>query len=423
MTSLKRRLTLSVRICLLIGLLFCIVLVVRQGVGAWYFRQSWPEAVQTAIRWDPDNPQYFAALANLMHFYADSGDPQDIVSSCETATRLSPYSAQYWADLGAAYDWAGRSDDALRAFERARQLFPNSPEINWRLANFYVRIGKTSEGLRALQKVLLGDGAARRQVFVLATGATRDTRAILDQMLPPRANIFFDYLNFLIAAGDMDAAGQVWTRVLELNLPFDSRQAFPYLDALVQHREPGRLTEVWSALARRFPAQIRPHGDGRDVIINGSFEFEILNGGLDWRVTPVEGAIVSLDSQTAFDGVRSFRIEFDGTRNLDYVHVFQYVPVKPNTAYRFSGYLRVKDMTTDSGPRFQVLDAYDRQKLFSPAPGLVGTSEWSEQRLEFKTGADTRLLIVRVARPQSHKFDNRIAGTLWIDYVSLTSQE
>jgi hypothetical protein len=50
---------------------------------------------------------------------------------------------------------------------------------------------------------------------------------------------------------------------------------------------------------------------------------------------------------------------------------------------------------------------------------MVGTSGWFSQQLEFETNADTRLLIVRVARPPSNKLDNQISGTVWIDRVSL----
>src|ERR1700693_2226240 len=130
-----------VRTCLVVGLLLCIVLAGRQGIGAWYFRKSSPQAIETAMKWDAGNPEYYDALATLTHLYAESGDPADIVRLYETATRLSPSGAQYWADLGSAYDWAGRPKDAVRALNRAQELFPNSPDINWRLANFYVRAG------------------------------------------------------------------------------------------------------------------------------------------------------------------------------------------------------------------------------------------------------------------------------------------
>jgi hypothetical protein len=241
-------------------------------------------------------------------------------------------------------------------------------------------------------------------------------------MLPLRSSVFFDYLNFKMGAGDVMAAEQVWLRLLQLKLPFDLPQAFPHLDALIQRREPDRLVAAWSALAERFPAQIRPLISSPNLVTNGSFEHDILNGGLDWRVVPVEGAVVSLDSQDAFEGTRALRIEFNGKRNLDYGHVFQYVAVQPNTRYRFSSAIRMKGVTTDSGPRFQVFDAFDTGNLLQSTENIVGTSGWSSQLLEFKTRADTRLLVVRLARPPSNKLDNQISGTIWIDQVSLTPE-
>jgi hypothetical protein len=109
---------------------------------------------------------------------------------------------------------------------------------------------------------------------------------------------------------------------------------------------------------------------------NGDFENEILNGGLDWRVSPVEGAVVSVDSLTFFDGAHLFKIDFDGKHNLNYHHVFQYVPVKPNTRYRFMGYVGAREVTTDSGLRFEIYDTYDRHKLLLSTQNVLGTSSW-----------------------------------------------
>jgi hypothetical protein len=132
--------------------------------------------------------------------------------------------------------------------------------------------------------------------------------------------------------------------------------------------------------------------------------------------------VVSVDYQDFAEGSRALRIKFSGTRNLDYGHVYQYVAVQPNTRYRFSGAIRVKGVTTDSGPRFQVFDAFDMGKLFQSTESMVGTSGWSSQQIEFKTKSDTHLLIVRVARVPSGKLDNQIGGTAWIDRVSLTPE-
>jgi hypothetical protein len=403
------------------SLLLFIYLGARRAVGAWCFRQGSPDAIQTAMRWDPTNPEYYDALGTLMHLYTDGGDSNEIVQLYQSATRLSPHDGQFWADLGDGYDWAGRSPEALDAFQNARRLFPNSPEINWRLANFYVREGKIREALHTLRMVLLEDGTAARRVFTLATNATRDRVAILE-MLPPQAPVFFDYLNFRIEKGDIAGAEEVWARVLRQNLPFDLREAFPYFDALIQHKELGQLSETWSALAQRFPAQIQRVAPSSNPITNSSFEFDILNGGFDWRVMPAAGAVVGLDSVGAFEGSRALRITFDGSRNIEYGHVFQFVPVQANTRYRFSSHIRVQGITTDSGPRLQVCDAYNMGHLFVSTENLVGTSGWSEQHDEFTTPADTRLLLVRLIRPVSNRLDNQIAGTVWIDNVRLNAE-
>lgn len=417
-----RLFSLSIRIGLLFGLLFCIYMAARRGVGDWYFRQGSPASIQAAIKWDGDNPQYYDALGTLTHFYGNTRDLNASVAFYENATRRSPYDAHFWSDLGAAYDWAGRTNDALSAFERAIRLFPNSPEINWRFANFAFRTHRIPEGLQALRIVLRGTTPAHRDVFLLADRATRDIGAILEEMLPLQASTFFDYLNFQIETGNMIAAEQVWKRTLQLKLPFDLREAFPYLDALIQHKEPGRLAAAWASLAERFPEEIRPRTNAPNLITNGGFEFDILNGGLDWRVIPIEGAVVSMDSQDFVEGSKALRIEFNGKHNLDYEHTFQYVVVQPNTRYRFSGSLRAKGITTDSGPRFQIFDAFELGNLFVSTENVVGTTGWLPQQVEFRTKADTHLLVVRIARPASTKLDNQISGTVWIDQVTLTAE-
>jgi hypothetical protein len=157
--------------------------------------------------------------------------------------------------------------------------------------------------------------------------------------------------------------------MLELRPHFELSQAFPYLDALIHEG-----VTAWQGLGIRWPTTF-PRTPGRslsdhNLVTNGSFEFEIVNGGLDWRIIPVKGVVVSTDNRTFFDGVRSLRIEFGGK---DF-HVFQYIPVKPKTLYRFTGYMRVQRVTTDSGPRFQIYDAYDIHRLFLSTGNAVGTS-------------------------------------------------
>jgi len=413
----------GMRITIAVAMVYCAYLALRQGVGAYQARKSTPAALEKAIRWDPGNPEDYDALATLTHQYSDRENPAEVVRLARAAVGASPMQADYWADLGSAYEWAGQREGALRCFERARDLFPMSPDINWRLANFYVRDGKTGPAEVALQRALLGNPELRRPAFALGWGATSDNQELLAHMIPEQADVLLSYLNYLIATKRIEAANQTWAHLLDLHLSFGVRDAFPYLDALIVANEPERLEQAWAAMVERFPAQLHPRVAYPNRIVNGGFEFEILNGGLDWRVLPTPGATVRVDSLNFFDGVHSLRIQFDGKHNLDYGSVMQYVPVHPQTLYRFSGYIRVEGITTDSGPRFQIYDAEAPSKLLLSTENLTGSSTWSPERLEFTTGPETRLLVVRLVRAFSHKFDNLIAGTVWIDQISLNSAE
>jgi hypothetical protein len=84
--------------------------------------------------------------------------------------------------------------------------------------------------------------------------------------------------------------------------------------------------------------------------------------------------------------------------------------------------MRVEGITTDSGPRFQVSDAYNPSRIFATSENLVGTTGWTEQHAELTTFADTRLLLVRVVRSVSNKLDNQITGTVRVDDVRLVPE-
>lgn len=419
----KRWVHTTLRIALSLGLLCSIYLVFTQAVAAWFFRQGTPEGVRKAIQWDPRNPDYYASLARLVQLGLADGDVGVALHLYEKATQLSPHNADYWAELGAAYEWAGRLDDAQRALERAKLLFPNSPDINWRLGNFYLRTGKTEQAFQNFQKAMLGDPNMRRGAFDLAWHATDDGKLILAAMIPPRQDILFQYLDYLAETRRMEEANQVWERLLGLGARFEPKEAFPYLDALIARRQIDQLMAVWEKVLEKSAGEFRSRAADHNLITNGDFRSELLNGGLDWRVIPTEGVVVSVDGSGSRDGSHSLRIQFDGKNNIDYSHIFQYVPVKPNAKYRFSGYMRAQAITTDSGPRVQLVDAYDPGKMSLETDNLVSSVDWASQQLQFRTGPETRLLVLRVARPPSRKFDNQIAGTVWVGHLTLDAVE
>ena len=417
-----RTLTVASRLLLFVFVLALIVSTTREGVASYYFHQNLPDALQKAMIWDPANPVYPATLANLVHLYGQSPDPDAVIRLYQTAVRLSPFDASYTADLAQANDWAGRTEIALPLFQHAQQLFPNSPEINWKLANFYIRSGNTSDALPALKKILSSKVIEENQIFSLTDRAGINSVTIIDKLLPPNISTHFAYLNFETHHGNFSAAQETWNRLLSLGSPFEPKEAFPFLDSLIRSHELASASRVWSSLVSRFPDRIPSPASAHNLITNGNLQADILDGAFDWRVFPVSGVAVNQDSTGPSADSRSLRVEFDGTQNLYYGSVLQFVPAQPRTKYTFSAFTRSQAITTDAGVGVQISDGYDPNKILGSTDPLIGTTPWSEQSFSFETLPETRLLTVRIVRAPSQKFDNKIAGAFWLSRVSLTSR-
>jgi hypothetical protein len=158
-----------------------------------------------------------------------------------------------------------------------------------------------------------------------------------------------------------------------------------------------------------------------NLICNGNFEDELLNFGFAWRIIPTEGVFAGPVTSTFHSPSHALLIQFSGKENLLYQQVFQYVKVSPGQTYRLRAFMKTEGITTDSGPRLEVYDAYNATALDKSTDDLTGNSDgWTSLLLDFAAGPKTELIVVRLTRWPSKKFDNLIAGKVWLDDVQLT---
>ncbi|MCL6566849.1 MAG: tetratricopeptide repeat protein [Acidobacteriia bacterium] len=409
----QRRIGSIARLLLTLLLLYCLYLVITHAVGYWYYRQGTVADLERAIAWNPQEARYYAALARGQQAALIEADPQKILELYERAVALAPRRAESWLQLGSAYEWAGRLTEARQAYEHALRRAPNSPQVNWQVGNFYLRTGELDAAFAALQRAAVQDPQLRRAVFALAWRAA-DPERIRTQLLPRQTEVLLDYLDFLAATDRADEAEAIWALLLAQGEKFAPQRVFPYLDLLLRSRRTAALQLAWQRL---YPAPA-PAGE---LITNGSFEQEAWNAGLDWHIYAAEGARAAIEAGTAQQGQRALVIRFDGRQNVHFTHVFQHVPVMAEAQYRFVAWVRSEAVTTDRGPQLEIFDPDAPQRLRWTTPAMTGTHPWTELSLELRTGRQTSILVVRVTRLPSHRLDNRIAGTFWLDAVSLRS--
>lgn len=420
--TLRHVAAMAARIALATGLLSAATAAVWRGVAEWHFQRDTLAGYEQAVRWNPRNPKYHFALARA-HELTLADDSPDVLRLLEEAVQQGPHRAEHWARLGTARELAGDMAGAEAAYRRAQELFPHSPEINWRLGNFQIRAGRSVEAFPSFRAVLNGGPQLQRAVFQIARRSTDNNERILRELLSAEPGHVAAYLSYLVDVNELDAAAQCWSHLLEMGQDFRPRVASSYLDALLHAGRYEELLRVWEQLSERFPLSI-PRAEPENAVRNPGFEMPVLNWGLDWRASPALGVRGHIDNQVFYEGTHSLRLDFDGTRNLHFDQVMQFVPVRPGTVYRFSGYLRARNVTTDKGLCFELRDAQDATRLRLLTEGATGSAGWAPYSLVLRTGPETRMLRLSLTRLPSRKFASHIAGTVWVDNLRLTpSQE
>jgi hypothetical protein len=325
------------------------------------------------------------------------------------ALARNPASPYRWCDLAEALLASGDTRQARDGFSQALRLGPDIPPILLHVAGFYFRQNETRPALRTMARILalVPDYDGLLFSYYDRMGVSLDE--ILADGVPAARRPAQSYFRHLLTSASPDDAEKAWQWVRSRGLE-DDTLAGDYVGFLLGHRRCEAAADTW---AQHLGPRRRDYRRG-NLLFNGGFEFEPVRCPLDWRVSQIPEVEVSRDGKMAHSGQWSLRIDFRGKENLNYSHVSQTVCVRPGPL-RFQAYVRTEGITTDQGVGFRVFDPESPARLDARTAQLSGDSDWRPLELAFVVPPETRLLVVQVRRPPSLKFDNKIAGTAWVD--------
>jgi tetratricopeptide (TPR) repeat protein len=386
----------------------------RLFLGSWFGDEAQFASLQRAGRIDPWNADFQYHLGRYDALVAR--DPDAAIEHYHAAVQLNPFSARYWFDLASAYQVLGDISNQSAALEQAIEADPTTPDVAWEAANFYLVQGEDERALREFRVVLQNDPTLADPAIQFCWRIKPDVDDLLQEVIPPRSEAQIAFLTLLMRKEQIAGTAKVWDAIMANPQPFELRYVFAYFQYLLDHKEVDQARVVWKQAAPRFGLSGYVPS-GRNLVVNGDFSLDVLNGGFDWQYDKQQSVTLTLDPSDFHGGHRSLMITFDGPGVTD-AGIRQLIAVQPNTSYQFSAYYKNGEIEGAGGPHFTIQEAYTREILYD-SDELKESGFWKSATGELTTGADTKLVVLHVRRlPEG----SPIRGKLWVDDFRLVAK-
>jgi len=369
-----------------------------------------------ALQRAPLNPDPFYALGLFYQWDIRNMDQKKSIYYLTQAIERNPLEQAYWINLAKVHQHIGEKNAFEKDLENAILVYPTSYQGRWVIGNLFLQEGTLDKALPHFSYILKHYPEQSSLVYDVLSKVVDDPDFIFEKLVQEESGLVTQYLSYLYEMGDTEPARKVWKKKISMGYKTERSEALRHIEFLISQGEINEAHEIWKARVRE---EGLPVSEDSNVITNGSFEKEkVLGGGFDWKILTVPGAKISFDQSVTFDGKSSMKITFDGKENIDFYHLSQLVPLKPNTDYLLKAYVKTKAVTTKSGIKIEVYGM--GPTFYGASESLIGDNDWKELSVAFRTPAQSHAGVVRMRREKTNKFDRLISGTVWLDDVQLT---
>lgn len=371
--------------------------------------------LERAVRLSPGNADYRHRLGRYFAFVA--ADPQSAIDSFRAAVALNPHDAHYWFDLAAAYQVTGDVTSQGAALERALRAEPTAPDVAWEAANFFLIDGEIDRALHEFHVVIENDVSLVDASLRACWRVRPDADALLRDAVPARPDTLIAFIALLVSKHDIDGAIKTWDRLTQLHQKFEKRYLYDYVTYLIGAHRPDAAMAAWEQSADTLGLSAYLPSDD-NLIVNGDFSLDILNGGFDWTYVNRTGVRPLLDPSDFREGHRSLSLTFEGP-GINDAGIQQLIPVHAATTYDFLAYYKSADFEGAGGPQIVLRDAYTGAPLYASDP-LNDSDFWKEVHSKVTTPNSTTLLVLAIERFPA---GSPIRGKLWLDGFELAPEQ
>ena len=403
---------------LLVALWLC-AFSIRAAVAQYYFEADNAKVLGKAVRWEPGNPEYWYFLGRYQQYNLEQPDAAKAEESYRRAIELDPYDTDAWLDLGTAYELDGRISEARLAYLQAQKSYPVSADVAWRYGNFLLRQGEQGEAYMQLRRAIDADPQRAAAAYSRAYRTNPNLDELLEKLLPAKPAVYVGVIWEAMGDKQLAVAKTVWARLIALHPHLDLADIDRFVSGLLSAGEYTEAWQVWEqgTATMNLPALLQLRSS---VVWDPSFETDINGSMFSWKYPPISGGVsISLDRAEKLSGSQSLRLSFDGKHDPNLQTPCTQLIVQPDTTYRFSGWIKTRELTSDQGIGFRIAAVDEETPNVVNTKHILGTNPWVFVEQSWTSGHDTRRAQVCVTRDASDNPDTRISGMAWIDDVNL----
>ncbi len=371
---------------------------IRLSWADWLFRRNTLSSVARAVALDPANGRYHAWLAELL-----DNEGQSPAAELDAAARLNPLDSRVWIRRGLNAEMNGNPAEGERLLLHAAGI-DRLLEPRWTLMNFYFRQGNEDRFWRWAKESLAISYGDRAALFELCWKMRPDGPTIAARALPPSYPILKQFLQFLLAKGQVDQAGVLAEGIVSRAPEEDKAVFLDCLEQVLRGGNPLRAMKIWNGLCERRLLPFAPLDPAKGLsLTNGGFATFPSSVGFDWRM-PANAELTAIRTQSP----EGLRISLSGKQGDACPLLTQTLPLGPSRRYRLRFWFKTADIRPGAG-------------LVLVAPGVTGpdlqSEDWREQTVDFVSGTEVgNSISFEYRRPLGR---THAEGSLWLRDVRL----
>jgi Flp pilus assembly protein TadD len=333
------------------------------------------------------------------------------VGRFEEVVRRSPYDYRWWIELGRIDEQAERPEQAEAALRRAIALAPSYAYPRWQFGNFLLRQDRADEAFTELRNTTENNLTYREQVFSLAWDYFDHDPARVEALAGDTPDVRASLALFYAARGQAADSLRIWNKLTDDQKAENPQIAKTIAQALTEKKFFRQGVEFSRQVGIDPDAQI-------DSITNGGFEKPL--GSPDdnyygWNFERGDNKIdITGDASVKHGGNRSLKMNFRTFVKPELSNPWQVVAAQPGANYSLHFWARTENLRSAGMPVVEVLDPADNRLIASSSAVAMGTNDWQEFTIDFKSPENSEGFVVRVARSFCGEACP-IVGLLWLD--------